>query len=996
MRRRDLLKQLAATAGGLVCGLRPLGASPERQEQQAATPAAFPIRGLIEKDGTLFQPVRLSVTPADAGSTAICRIDGAERLRQIIAPDSRTIDILAPAVDAERTVNVEVTIAGRTNSYSVTLKPVRKVRIYVLPHSHNDIGYTDLQAAVEEKQIRNLHQGIDLARRTAAYPEGARFAWNMEGLWAVDMFMRRASDDEKNEFIDAVQKGWVALNGMYANELTGLCRPEELLQLFRYATQLADQCRVQIDSAMISDVPGFTWGTATAMSQAGIRYFSAAPNFFDRIGSIMEQWQDKPFWWLSPSGKEKILVWVPWTGYAMSHVVRQASDQWVNDYQDRLDQVNFPYDISYIRWSGHGDNAEPDPQICEFFKEWNTKYAWPKFAISSTSTAFRAFEEAHGAQLPEFKGDLTPYWEDGAASSARETAINRNTAERLVQAEALFAMTAANGYEAPYPSAAFDDAWRNVLLYSEHTWGAWNSVSDSENPFVKAQWETKATFAIRASRQSRELLDRSLGPASAGGILETVSPRGAIEIYNTTSWPRSEIVRVPGVMSPLDCVTDANGRPVPSQRLMRDELAIPVEQYDYYEPGQLAILAADIPPFASARFQISPKPPHPPARPVSIDGTVLDNGIVRARVDPKTGGIIELLRHDDDHNFADTSGTEQINQYLYLAGADLADLQTNETPRITVEANGPLVAILRIESEAPGCKSLVRKVRLCAGADYLELTNIVDKKRAPMNPTPAKGDWAQRGGKESVQFAFPFNVPNGQLRIDIPLAVMRPEIDQLPGACKNWLPVGRWVDVANDRLGVTWATLDAPLLEIGEISARMLGSQTKPDIWRKHIEPTQKFYSWVMNNHWRTNYRAYQEGVVAFRYALRPHILHQERGYDPAAAARFSTALTQPLVAARAPTDAADDAPRLPLVRVEPADVLVTTLKSSDDGEAWIIRLFGASGENRQAKLIWPYAQPESLWLSDLSEKPLTRVSGAVSVPAWSLVTLRAAKALKG
>ena len=971
MRRRDLLKQLAATAGGLVCGLSPLGASPERQEQQAAPPAAFPIRGLIEKDGTLFQPVRLSVTPADAGSTAICRIDGAERLRQVIASESGTIDVLAPAVDAQRTVNVEVAIANRTNSYSVTLKPVRKVRIYVLPHSHNDIGYTDLQAAVEEKQIRNLHQGIDLARRTAAYPEGARFVWNMEGLWAVDMFLRRASDDEKNEFIDAVRKGWVALNGMYANELTGLCRPEELLQLFRYATQLADQCKVQIDSAMISDVPGFTWGTATAMSQAGIRYFSAAPNFFDRIGSIMEQWQDKPFWWLSPSGKEKILVWVPWTGYAMSHVVRQASDQWVNDYQDRLDQVNFPYDISYIRWSGHGDNAEPDPQICEFFKEWNTKYAWPKFAISSTSTAFRAFEEAHGAQLPEFKGDLTPYWEDGAASSARETGINRNTAERLVQAETLFAMTAANGYESPYPPAAFDDAWRNVLLYSEHTWGAWNSVSDSENPFVKAQWDTKRAFATEAFRQSHELLDRSLSRASSGGVLQKASQDQ--DIYNTTSWPRSELV-VLQTSSPLDHVTDASGHPVPSQRLSAHELAI---------------WATDVPPFSSARFRVSPRGPHLPDRPVSINGTLLDNGILRARIDPKTGGIIELLRRGDDHNFADTSGTEQINQYLYLAGANLADLQTNATPKITIEANGPLVAVLRIESQAPGCNSLVRKVRLCAGADYLEMTNIIDKKRAPMNPTPGKGDWAQRGGKESVQFAFPFNVPNGQIRIDIPLAVMRPEIDQLPGACKNWLPVGRWVDVANDHLGVTWATLDAPLLEIGEISARMLGSQTRPDIWRKHIEPTQKFYSWVMNNHWGTNYRAYQEGVVTFRYALRPH-----EGYDPAAAARFSTALTQPLVATRS-ADAAADAPLPPLVRVEPADVLVTTLKPSDDGEAWIIRLFGTSGENRQAKLVWPYAQLESLWLSDLSEKPLARITGAVSVPAWSLVTLRAVKAVK-
>jgi hypothetical protein len=70
--------------------------------------------------------------------------------------------------------------------------------------------------------------------------------------------MKRKSQAEKDEFIDAVKKGWVSLNGMYANELTGLCRPEELLQLFRYGGELSKKCGVSINSAMLSDVPGFT------------------------------------------------------------------------------------------------------------------------------------------------------------------------------------------------------------------------------------------------------------------------------------------------------------------------------------------------------------------------------------------------------------------------------------------------------------------------------------------------------------------------------------------------------------------------------------------------------------------------------------------------------------------------------------------------------------------------------------------------------------------
>ena len=161
----------------------------------------------------------------------------------------------------------------------------------------------------------------------------------------------------------------------------------------------------------------------------------------------------------------------------------------------------------------------------------------------------------------------------------------------------------------------------------------------------------------------------------------------------------------------------------------------------------------------------------------------------------------------------------------------------------------------------------------------------------------------------------------------------------------------------------------------------MLGSQRDPKLWRAHIAPTQKFYSWAMNNHWGTNYRAYQEGVVEFRYALRPHA-----GYDAAAAGRFAIGLSQPLVATVASTGAVKPA----LLRVEPQDVLALALKTSEDGESTVIRLFGASGEERQAKLTWAAPKQPQLWLSDLSEQRLKRAEHEVTVSGWDLVTLRA------
>ena len=71
-----------------------------------------------------------------------------------------------------------------------------------------------------------------------------------------------------------------------------------------------------------------------------------------------------------------------------------------------------------------------------------------------------------------------------------------------MQAETLWAIRNAG----PFPVTAFQGAWRNVLLYSEHTWGAHNSISQPDLAFVRDQWKVKQAFALDADKESRQLL----------------------------------------------------------------------------------------------------------------------------------------------------------------------------------------------------------------------------------------------------------------------------------------------------------------------------------------------------------------------------------------------------------------------------------------------------------------------------------------------------------
>jgi len=285
-----------------------------------------------------------------------------------------------------------------------------------------------------------------------------------------------------------------------------------------------------------------------------------------------------------------------------------------------------------------------------------------------------------------------------------------------------------------------------------------------------------------------------------------------------------------------------------------------------------------------------------------------------------------------------------------------------------LKESGPLVGEVQIVSTAPGCRSLSRSVRLVAGQPYLEITNVVDK--LPLL------------AKDGVHFGFGFNVPEGKTRVDIPWGVIELEKDQWPAANRAWIASQHFVDVSNDTVGVTWCSLDAPLVESGSITANNTADwDGKGDIWPSRLSPAATIYSWVMNNHWFTNTPLTQDGPVAFRYAIG---LHGQ--YHAATANRFGLERSQPLIAF-----AANNNPiGRPLVAAANDEVAVTILKSTADGKGMILRLRSFSGKDEIVKLDWPARAPCFVRVCDTGEEPgKTDARKEATVPAMGFVTLR-------
>jgi hypothetical protein len=280
------------------------------------------------------------------------------------------------------------------------------------------------------------------------------------------------------------------------------------------------------------------------------------------------------------------------------------------------------------------------------------------------------------------------------------------------------------------------------------------------------------------------------------------------------------------------------------------------------------------------------------------------------------------------------------------------------------------VASLLVEAEAPGCRGYSAEYRIVEGAARVEIANRLDKLAVRT--------------KESVHIAFPFRVPGGQVRYDVAEGIVRPEIDQLPGSCKNFFSVQSWVDISNRERGVTLTSPDAPLIEIGEITAE------RP--WAEAAQTSPPIYSYAMNNYWHTNYKADQEGRVTFRFSVVPH-----GPFEAAAAVRSGRESREPLlvVASNGATP-----PTSSLLHVSPPGVLVSSLKPLDAGRAgragWLVSLYNPTGRAQEASLAWGRSSPVTLSLSGPSGRPGEPIDGTVTVPAWGSVFVRAEETGEG
>ena len=269
---------------------------------------------------------------------------------------------------------------------------------------------------------------------------------------------------------------------------------------------------------------------------------------------------------------------------------------------------------------------------------------------------------------------------------------------------------------------------------------------------------------------------------------------------------------------------------------------------------------------------------------------------------------------------------------------------------------------------APGAKNVQYEIVLTDDKPYVDLMVTIDK---TWDTSP-----------EACYVAFPFALPKSQPRYQTAGGVVRPHLDQLPDCNQDYHTAQQWVDLSNEKCGVTVTTVDAPNVMFGGFNVAQMFDQP-----RRNIPPL--FLSLAMTNYYHTNYAGGQLGSVTFHYRIVPH----DR-YDVAESTRIGQEAAFPLFCHPVMNPSGKDPPQASLLEIGHSAIVPLAVKPSEDGKAIVLRLFNASEAAAKTKITFPSRHLAGAWQCDSLENPGSQMKAGkdsfhVELPACSTCTYR-------
>jgi hypothetical protein len=873
----------------------------------------------------------------------------------------------APNTPAEVTAKV----GGKTVKTLATVSPAKKWLLYVVPHEHLDVGYSDFQAKVSEVQSRAVDEAIEMIQ---THPE---FRYSLDGNWVAEEFMAGRTPAQRARFLEMVKEKKIIVPAQEASLLTGFASLEVLFRSLYGGYRFNQKNGGSFDYANITDVPSYSWSYASILSGAGLKYFVAASDADNGPILLNGRLNEKsPFWWEGPDGG-KILMWYSRL-YLQAALVFglppfiPAGRESLPVFLQPFSRPDYKSDAVLI-FGTQVENTDLYPQMAELMANWNQQYAYPKIQFSGFAEAMEHIAGQLGDSIPTVRGDGGPYWEFGNASDSRYVAMERANEQRGLSAEKFSTISTLTNPNIQPDHARLTRMWRDMVLVDEHTWTADRSVSDPIIEESTGQIAVKEHFADEARMDADFTLRRHL--AAIAGSINNRS--GTLIVFNPLNWKRSSLVEydLRKGAALLDLTTK---KEVPYEVLSTSE---------HYQ--RVRFLAEDVPPVGYKCYSRITATSEPPL-PAESSSEVVENSYYRITLDAASGAVKSIVDKQLGTELVNTASPYRFDQYLYVTGGDsfpnriqefssatampALDIDTANAGRLVSITKQPFGTVVELESSALNTPNISTEIILFDGEKKILFTNHVNK--------------SAYFRKEGVYFAFPFKMERPQVRYDIQNGFVNPAHDQMPGAGKEWFSVQHWVEAFNGSVSAAILPIDAPLITLGDI----VRGKWPTEFTLQGAD----IFSYVMNNYYFTNWPAAQGGDFTFRYVLTsgadmsPDLLSR-LGREAATPLETDEITSQDKAVPRPSPLPADQASFL---ETDQSNVALVTWKLAEDGDGMILRFLELAGKEGTVNVHIPLLNTEAAWNCNAMEQkggalPVAPHGFSFPVKPFQIVTVR-------
>lgn len=754
----------------------------------------------------------------------------------------------------------------------------RNWKIYVVHHSHTDIGYTDLQERVIYNQVDYIRTAIRLAK------EDPRFKWNCETWFCVEKFLEEATDAEKEDFFSAVRSGNIGISANYLN-FTDLAEPTVLTERVAEMKKLFSDRSIRVESAMIADINGVSMGYRDALLASDTKFFYT--NVHCHHGQYPLYRNQQPFFWENEKGQRllvfsaehynlgnalgispnKYVYWMTKTYFGPDQPTDaiDALEQNLDKYLAELAESGYPYSFLPISVSGvFSDNAPPNPvipQVCAALTQRRPDIQMQMVTLDELYSLIR--DEV--ADAPVYRGDFTDWWAHGIGSTPYSL-------KHYLEARRYYRLCDRldpQGKEVRDRREAQD----NLLLYAEHTWGHSATITDPAETMVVNLDIRKTSYASKAHEAAAKRLNRLTH--GMGDILRYYDRQGTVKAVNPTAldamFPVEFYVEAPFYYNAK--VTDEEGNALPTQ-VSPHPRGARITFTDHFAPHEEKVFY----------YQELPEAKLPDTTRTAFRGSELVRDIVND-FDPETytlpyyienkffrisyeigKGITSFLRKSDGREllkpgpapfFTPVYERTEIRTDVYeerrLCGRNIRGIHAQRfygaLTGVEILNRGPVFTEAKLSYRLEGTFSCVLILKLYRDLPRLNFTlqvaktldKAVENLFLPMSLNLDAETWIDKGGKP-----------------------MRPGVDQLPGTCMEYYVADNGLLYREENCDTVIQTKDTALLYMGELKHHPIRlcdgreENNRRDVW-----------SWIMNNIWETNFKMDLSGITEYQYSLR-------------------------------------------------------------------------------------------------------------------------------